>query len=42
MNEKALATINYVAIISTLQEIPNEEPTEMNMPPQETIMRLLK
>ena len=39
--KKALATTNYVAIASTLQEIQNEVATQMNLPPQETIVKSL-
>ena len=41
MREKALATTNYVAIASTLQEIQNDVATQMIMPPQETIVKSL-
>ena len=39
MKEKALTTTNYVAIASTLQEIPIDVATQMNLPPQETIVK---
>ena len=42
MKEKALTTANYVAIASTLQEIQNDVATQMNLPPQETIVKSLK
>ena len=41
MKEKALTTTNYVAIASTLQEIQNDVATQMNLPPQETIVKSL-
>ena len=41
MKEKALTTTNYVAIASTLQEIQNDMATQMNLPPQETIVKPL-
>ena len=41
MKEKALPTTNYVAIASTLQEIQNDVATQMNLPPQETIVKSL-
>ena len=41
MKEKALATTNYVAIVSTLQEIQNDMATQMNLPPQQTIVKSL-
>ena len=42
MKEKAQTTTNYVAIASTLQEIQNDVATQMNLPPQETILKSLK
>ena len=41
MKEKALTTTNYVAIASTLQELQNDLATQMNFPPQETIVKSL-
>ena len=41
MQEKALTKTNYVAIASTLQEIQNDVATQMNLPPQETIVKSL-
>ena len=41
MKEKALTTTNYVAIASTLQENQNDVATQMNLPPQETIVKSL-
>ena len=39
MKEKALTTTNYVAIASTLREIQIDVATQMNLPPQETIVK---
>ena len=41
MKEKALTTTNYVAIASTLQEIQNDVAMQMNLLPQETIVKSL-
>ena len=41
MKEKALTTTNHVAISSSLQEIQNDVATQMNLPPQETIVKSL-
>ena len=41
MKEKALTTTNYVIIASTLQEIQNDVATQMNLSPQETIVKSL-
>ena len=41
MKEKALTTANYVAIASILQEIQNDVATQMNLRPQETIVKSL-
>ena len=41
IKEKALTTTNYVAITSTLQEIQNDVATQMNLSPQETIVKSL-
>ena len=41
IKEKALTTTNYVAIASTLQEIQIDVATQMNLPPQETIVKSL-
>ena len=41
MKEKALTTTNYLAIASTLQEIQNNVAMQMNLPPQETIVKSL-
>ena len=41
IEEKALTTTNYVAIASPLQEIQNDVATQINLPPQETIVKSL-
>ena len=41
MKEKAVTTTIYVAIASTLQELQNDVATQMNLPPQETIVKSL-
>ena len=41
MKEKALTTTNYVALASTLQEIQNDVAMQLNLPPQETIVKSL-
>ena len=41
MKENALTTTDYVAIASALQEIQNDVATQMNLPPQETIVKSL-
>ena len=41
MKEKALTTTNYVGIASTSQEIQKHAATQMNLPPQETIVKSL-
>ena len=41
MKEKALTAANYVAIALTLQEIQSDVATQMNLPPQETIVKSL-
>ena len=41
MKENALTTTNYVAIASTIQEIRNDVATQLNLPPQETIVKSL-
>ena len=39
--KKALTTTNYKAIASTLQEIQNDVATQLNLQPQETIVKSL-
>ena len=42
MREKAKTTTNYMAIASTLQEIHKNVATQMNLPPQETIVKSIE
>ena len=39
MKQKTPTTTNYVAIASTRQEIQNDVATQLNLPPQETIVK---